>query len=110
MKCNWHTNRHVSHILSPHTKRLLLPTPRKSWPGATCVAGPFTTTGVPWFETIDRWLLPNTVTAKPVTGRAIRDVPSLAPYDFTVVEGSLLIVNPADRTVVALIRPYEHVG
>ncbi len=66
--------------------------------------------GVPWFEAIDRWVLPNTVKAEPVIRRAIRDVPSLAPYDFAVVEGELLIVNPADRAVVAVIRPYKHVG
>ena len=65
--------------------------------------------GVPWFETIDRWVLPDTVATKPVTRRAIRDVPSLAPYDFAVVEGNLLTVNPADRTVVSVIRPYQHV-
>lgn len=66
--------------------------------------------GVPWFETIDRWALPNTIKIKPVTRRAMHDVPSLAQYDFAVVEGDLLLVNPADRTVVGVIRPYKHVG
>ncbi len=38
--------------------------------------------GVPWFEPIDRWVLPPTVTVKPDTSRAARDVPGLAGYDF----------------------------
>ncbi len=31
--------------------------------------------GVPWFEAINRWVLPNTVKEEPVIRRAIRDVP-----------------------------------
>ncbi len=65
--------------------------------------------GVPWFETIDRWIIPNTVTTTRVTRRAIRDVLALAPYDFGIMEGQLLIVNPADRTIAAVIRPYRRV-
>jgi hypothetical protein len=66
--------------------------------------------GVPWFDTIDRWVLPNTITIKPVTNRLARDVPALAPYDFAIVEGMLLIVNPTDHAVVEVIRPYRHSG
>jgi hypothetical protein len=66
--------------------------------------------GVPWFEAIDRWVLPKSVKVKPITRRASRDVPALAPYAFAVVEGDLLIVNPLDRTVAAVIRPYKRLG
>ncbi len=61
--------------------------------------------GAPWFETIDRWVLPPTVTVKPVTSRAARDIPALAGYDFAIVEGMLLIVNPTDRAVAEVIAP-----
>jgi len=66
--------------------------------------------GVPWFEPIDRWALPNGIKIKPVTKRAMREVPSIVLYDFAVVEGDLLFVNPVDRTVIGVIRPYKYVG
>lgn len=61
--------------------------------------------GVPWFETIDRWVLPPRFTAKPVTSRAARDVPALVGYDFAIVEDMLVIVNPTDHAVAELIAP-----
>jgi hypothetical protein len=61
---------------------------------------------VPGFEPIDHWVLPPTVTVKPVTHRAARDVPALAGYDFAIVEGVLLIVNPTDRAVAEVIAPH----
>ena len=66
--------------------------------------------GVPWLEPIDRWVLPNTIMIKPITNRAARDVPALAPYDFAIVDGTLLIVNPTDHAVVEVIGPYRHSG
>ncbi len=62
---------------------------------------------VPWFEPMERWVLPNTITVKPVTDQVARDVPQLAPYDFAIVEEMLLIVNPTDHAVVEVIRPYR---
>jgi hypothetical protein len=61
--------------------------------------------GVPWFETIDRWVLPPRFTAKPVTSRAARDVPALAGYDFAIVDDMLVIVNPTDHAVAEVIAP-----
>ena len=61
--------------------------------------------GVPWFEPIDRWVLPPRYTAKPVTSRAARDVPALAGYGFAIVDGMLLIVNPTDHAVADVIAP-----
>lgn len=66
--------------------------------------------GVPWFATMDRWALPPTITVKPITSRAARDVPALAGYDFAIVEGMLLIVNPSDHTVAEVIAPRGHIG
>ena len=61
--------------------------------------------GVPWFATIDRWVLLPRFTAKPVTSPAARDVPALAGYAFAIVEGMLVIVNPTDHAVAEVIAP-----
>ncbi len=61
--------------------------------------------GMPGFEPIDHWVLPAMATLKRVTSRAARDVPALAGYGFVIVEGMLLIVNPADRVVAEVIAP-----
>jgi hypothetical protein len=61
--------------------------------------------GVPWFATIDRWVLPPNVRVKPVTRSAARDVPPLGGYDFAIVAGRLLIVKPTDHAVADVIAP-----
>ena len=66
--------------------------------------------GVPWFAAIDRWVLPPSVRVKPVTRRALRDIPALAGYDFAIMQGLLLIVNPTDRAVAEVITPRRHLG
>jgi hypothetical protein len=66
--------------------------------------------GMPGLETLDRWVLPPRVLIKPVTSRAARDIPALAGYDFTIVEGMLLIVNPSDHAVAEVIGPRQHFG
>ena len=48
--------------------------------------------------------LPLVVTIRPVTRKAARQVPALAPYDFAMVQGGLLIVNPNDMIVAGVIR------
>jgi hypothetical protein len=60
---------------------------------------------VPGFEPIDHWVLPPVVTVKPVTSGAARDVPALMGYEFVIVEGMLLIVNPTDRAIAEVIAP-----
>jgi hypothetical protein len=62
---------------------------------------------VPGFEPIEHWVLPPAVTLKPVTGGAARDVPALVGYDFVIVEGMLLIVNPTDRAIAEVIGPRQ---
>ena len=61
----------------------------------------------PGFETIDHWVLPETITAKPITTQVARDVPLLKSYNFALVGGRLLIVNPLDRVIAEVIRPYR---
>lgn len=45
----------------------------------------------------------SSVKLQPVTAKAAGDVPALRPYDFAMMEGQLLIVNPSDRKIVAVI-------
>jgi hypothetical protein len=47
--------------------------------------------------------VPSAVTIKPVPTRTARDVSSLRPYDFAMVSGKILIVNPKDRTVAEVL-------
>jgi len=47
--------------------------------------------------------VPNTLKIKPVPGKAASAVPALRPYDFAMVQGKLLIVNPSDRTIAEVI-------
>ena len=47
--------------------------------------------------------LVGSVKLEPVTAKAVGDIPALRPYDFAMMEGQLLIVNPSDRKIVAVI-------
>jgi hypothetical protein len=47
--------------------------------------------------------LPNTLKISAVPSKAASDVSQLRPYDFAKVEGKLLIVNPRDRMIAAVI-------
>ncbi len=38
-----------------------------------------------------------------MTKQAMSDVPVLNPYDFAMVQGKLLIVNPSDRKIAEMI-------
>jgi hypothetical protein len=60
--------------------------------------------GPPGFSPIVGWQLPRDLAVKVVTPAAARAVPALAPYVFTMAQGRLLIVNPLDMTVAAVIR------
>lgn len=48
-------------------------------------------------------VLPSTVKIKPVPGTTADSVPALRSYDFAMVGGKLLIVNPSDRTIADVI-------
>jgi hypothetical protein len=48
-------------------------------------------------------VLPNSITTAPVTSKAASDVPALKPFDFAMVNGKLLIVNPSDKKIVEVI-------
>jgi hypothetical protein len=47
--------------------------------------------------------VPGTMQIKPVPSNTATAVPALRPYDFAMVKGKLLIVNPADRTIADVI-------
>jgi Protein of unknown function (DUF1236) len=48
-------------------------------------------------------VVPSTLKIEPVPSKAAKDVPSLRPYDFAMVQGKLLIVNPLDKKIVEVI-------
>jgi Flp pilus assembly protein TadD len=48
-------------------------------------------------------VVPSTLKLESIPTRAARDVPSLRPYDFAMVQGKLLIVNPSDKKIVEVI-------
>lgn len=47
--------------------------------------------------------VPTTLKIQPVPNRTATAVPKLKPYDFAMVKGKLLIVNPSDRTIADVI-------
>jgi len=47
--------------------------------------------------------VPSTLKIEPVPGKTASAVPELKPYDFAMVKGKLLIVNPSDRTIADVI-------
>jgi hypothetical protein len=49
-------------------------------------------------------VVPNSVTIQAVTKKAASDMPALRSYDFAIVQGRLLIVNPSDKKVAEVIR------
>src|SRR5262249_52125257 len=48
-------------------------------------------------------VVPSTMKLQPIPEKTAKDVPSLKPYDFAVMEGKVLIVNPSDKKVVEVI-------
>jgi Protein of unknown function (DUF1236) len=48
-------------------------------------------------------VVPGTLKIAPVPSKAASDVTALRPYDFAMVQGKLLIVNPSDRKVAEVI-------
>jgi hypothetical protein len=55
------------------------------------------------FSAVVGAVVPNSVVTAPVTSKAGRDVPSLKPYDFAMVQKKLVIVNPSDRKISEVI-------
>jgi uncharacterized protein DUF1236 len=47
--------------------------------------------------------VPSTMKIKSVPSKTATAVPALRPYDFAMVKGKLLIVNPSDRTIADVI-------
>ena len=55
------------------------------------------------FQPIVGAVVPSTIKIQPVPEKAASDIPSLKPYDFALVQGKLLIVNPSDKKVAEVI-------
>ncbi len=47
--------------------------------------------------------VPSTIKIEPVPSKAANDVPSLKSYDFAMTEGKLLVVNPSDKKIAAVL-------
>jgi Protein of unknown function (DUF1236) len=56
------------------------------------------------FNATEGSVLPNSVVIRPVPEKAVGNVPALKSYDFAIVSGKLLIVNPFDKKVAEVIR------
>ena len=48
-------------------------------------------------------VVPSNLKIAPVPSKTATEVPALKPYDFAMVSGKLLIVNPSDKKVVEVI-------
>jgi hypothetical protein len=55
------------------------------------------------FDAVVGAVAPSTLTLQPVASSASDAVPALRPYDFALVEGQVLIVNPSDKKIVGII-------
>jgi Protein of unknown function (DUF1236) len=55
------------------------------------------------FEATVGSVVPSTLKIEPVPSKAASAVPALRPYDFAIVQGKLLIVNPSDRKIAEVI-------
>ena len=57
----------------------------------------------PAFDVKEGAVLPRDIATAPVTSKAASDVPALKPFNFAMVNGKLLIVNPSDKKIVEVI-------
>ena len=57
----------------------------------------------PGFNTVAGASMPPTVVTAPVTHKAVSDIPVLKPYTFAMIQKKLVIVNPADHKIAAVI-------
>ena len=48
-------------------------------------------------------IVPSTVKTEPVPSKAATSVPALKSFNFAMVNGKLLIVNPSDKKIVDVI-------
>src|SRR5204863_3677290 len=65
--------------------------------------GSWTQPGPPGFDAVVGAVLPKSVVTAPVTKKAARDVPALEPYNLSLAQHKLLIVNPTDKTIAEVI-------
>jgi hypothetical protein len=56
------------------------------------------------FDAVAGATMPSSVVTAPATPRAVSDIPALKPYTFAMVQKKLVIVNPTDHKIAAVIR------
>jgi hypothetical protein len=55
------------------------------------------------FDAAPGAVVPKSLSLRAVTYKAARDISSLRPFDFAMVQGKLLIVNPSNRKIAEVI-------
>ena len=65
--------------------------------------GPWSQSGPSGFNPVVGAVLPKGVVTAPITKKAARDVPALKPYDFSLAQHKVLIVNPTDKKIAEVI-------
>jgi hypothetical protein len=55
------------------------------------------------FQPVVGSVVPTSIKVQPVPSKAAADIPALKPYDFAMVQGKLLIVNPSDKKIADVI-------
>ena len=48
-------------------------------------------------------MVPGSIKLEPIPSKTATNVPSLKPFDFAMVQGKLLIVNPSDKKIADVI-------
>ena len=84
-------------------KSLNLTGPQQKTAWHDLYVGSLNQNGPSGFSAVVGAVVPNSVTTAPITSKAARDVPSLKPYDFAMVQKKLVIVNPSDRKIAEVI-------
>jgi Protein of unknown function (DUF1236) len=69
----------------------------------TCIANLQRRRRHPAFNATVGSVLPTTIKLQPVPSKAGSAVPALKAYDFAMVNGKLLIVNPSDKKIVEVV-------
>jgi hypothetical protein len=56
------------------------------------------------FDAVAGATMPSSVVMPPTTPKVVSDIPALKPYTFAMVQKKLVIVNPTDHKIAAVIR------
>ena len=87
----------------PAGDTLSLTTPQQQTAWKDLYMGSLNQTTPSGFNATPGVVLPPDIATAPVTKKAAADVPALKPFDFAMVGGKLLIVNPSNKKIVEVI-------